>query len=183
MPNPLGKSDHAFGSLNDKIDPNSVVESVKENIHPMTYKEATVMQGAATKGFTPMQWPLFDDGKPVSTNAMGYEVGGYFRRHQEAMRLAKAEAERKAEEERLAAEQAAIEEAKRKEEETPTITLEELEAIRNAARNEGYTEGLNKGHEEGYQKGVEQGKVDGYAQGLQEGKEAGYQDGLSLIHI
>ncbi|MCI6863538.1 FliH/SctL family protein [Anaerobiospirillum succiniciproducens] len=180
MPNPLGKSDHAFGSLNDKIDPNSVVESVKENIHPLTYKEATVMQGAATKGFTPMQWPLFDDGKPVSTNAMGYEVGGYFRRHQEALRLAKAEAERKAEEERLAAEQAAIEEAKRKEEETPTISLEELEAIRNAARNEGYTEGLNKGHEEGYQKGVEQGKVDGYAQGLQEGKEAGYQDGFRV---
>ncbi len=177
---PLVKGDDAFGTMNDKIDPNSVVESVKTNTHAMTYKEAIVMQADAAKGFTPMQWPLFDDGKPVSTNAMGYEVGGYFRRHQEAMRLAKAEAERKAEEERIAAEQAAIVEAQQQEEAQPTISLEELEAIRNAARNEGFTEGLSQGHQEGYQKGVEQGKVDGYAQGLQEGKEAGYQDGFRV---
>ena len=113
----------------------------------VTYKEATVMQGAATKGFTPMQWPLFDDGKPVSTNAMGYEVGS-LHHHQRLCVLLRQKPSVRLKKSVLQLQQAAIEEAKRKEEETPTISLEELEAIRNAARNEGYTEGLNKGHKE-----------------------------------
>ncbi|MCK0527473.1 FliH/SctL family protein [Anaerobiospirillum sp. NML120449] len=173
--------DHAFSSMNAKIDPNRVVASIKDEVRSPEYKEVTVVQGDAADVFTPMQWPLFDDGKPVTTNAMGYEVGGYFRRHQEALRMAKAEADRQAEEERLAAERAAIAHAQEEvKEESPSVSVEELEAIRNAARSEGYTEGLSQGHEEGYQKGVEQGKVDGFTQGEQEGKDAGYQDGFKV---
>lgn len=172
--------DHAFGTLESKIDPNKVVASLKKNIHAQEFKEVTIMDGDSAKDFTPMQWPLFDDGKPVSTNAMGYEIGGYFKRHQEAMRLAQIEAERKAEEERLAAEQQeaeskAQEEAKAKEN---TVSVEELEAIRNAARNEGYTEGMNIGHQEGYDKGLELGRTEGFEQGHQDGIEGGYQDGF-----
>lgn len=178
----MSNHDHAFSTMSANIDPSRVVASIKDPHRKNDYKEVTVVPGHEADGFTPMQWPLFDDGKPVTTNAMGYEVGGYFRRHQEALRMAKAEAERQAEEERLAAERAAIEAAQEEavEPEAPSISLEELEAIRNAARNEGYTEGLNQGHEDGYQKGVEQGKVDGYAQGLQDGKQAGYQDGFKI---
>lgn len=171
----LGSHDHAFGSMNTKIDPNRVVNSIKENIHANEFKEVSIVDAKDAHEFTPMQWPLFDDGKPVTTNAIGYEVGGYYKRHQESLRQAQAEAERKEEEERLAAQKEA---SKKKEEETPTVTVEELEAIRNAARNEGHTEGLNKGFEEGFKKGVEQGKVDGFVQGQQEGLEKGYQDGF-----
>lgn len=181
MPAPISNHEHAFSTIDAKIDPNCVVASIKDPHRTTEYKEVTVVPGHEADGFTPMQWPLFDDGKPVTTNAMGYEVGGYYRRHQEALRAAKAEAERQAEEERLAAERAALEAAQEEEVvEAPSISLEELEAIRNAARNEGYTEGLNQGHDDGYQKGVEQGKVDGYAQGLQDGKQEGYQDGFKI---
>lgn len=172
----MAASHEAFDT-SAKVDPNRVVTSIKDTGRGKDFREVTIVNGAAAEGFTPMQWPLFDDGKPVSTNAMGYEIGGYFKRHQEALRAAKAEAERKEQEERAAAEKAAAE-AKEAEEERNTVSLEELEAIRNAARNEGYTEGLNQGHEEGYQKGVEQGKTDGFAQGQQDGMAQGYQDGF-----
>lgn len=176
----ISNHDHAFGTLNSKIDPNQVVTSVKDNIHVNEFKEVTIMDSRAAQEFTPMQWPLFDDGKPISTNAMGYEIGGYFKRHQAAMRLAQMEAERKAEEERVAAERAeanakAEAEAKAKQSE---VSVEELEAMRNAARNEGYTEGMNLGHQEGYDKGLELGRAEGFEQGHQEGMEGGYQDGF-----
>lgn len=176
----VGSHDHAFGTLKAKIDPNQVVASLKDNIHVKEFKEVTIMDSDAAKAFTPMQWPLFDDGKPVSTNAMGYEIGGYFKRHQEAMRLAQMEAERKAEEERVAAEREAAK-AKSQEAEKaaqPAVSVEELEAMRNAARNEGYTEGMNLGHQEGYDKGLELGRAEGFEQGHQEGMEGGYQDGF-----
>lgn len=177
-------ADHeAFGDMNAKIDPNRVVTSVKDDNRVPEYREVTIVNGEAAQGFTPLQWPLFDDGKPITTNAIGYEVGGYFKRHQEAMRLAKVEAERKAEEERLAAEAAAKkaaeeEAAAAEKEKANAISLEELEAMRNAARKEGYTEGAARGHEEGYQKGFEQGKADGFNQGQQDGMAQGYQDGF-----
>lgn len=172
----------AFGNMNVKIDPNRVVNSIKEDNRTSDCREVTVIDGEEAHGFTPMQWPLFDDGKPVSTNAIGYEVGGYFKRHEEAMKAAKAEAERKEKEE---AERAAAEAAKLAEEgedqaqeQQNSISVEELEAMRNAARNEGYAEGLNQGREEGYQKGIEQGKTDGFNQGQQDGMAQGYQDGF-----
>ena len=169
----------AFGSMNADIDPNRVITPIKDNNRGAEVKEINIVNGEAAQGFTPMQWPLFDDGKPITTNAIGYEIGGYFKRHQEALKAAQAEADRKAEEERLAAEKAAKEaEANEKKDQGPTVSVEELEAMRNAARNEGYAEGLNSGHEEGYQKGLEQGKSEGFAQGQQDGMSQGYEDGF-----
>ena len=183
-------SDHPFGSMAGKVDPSRVVESIKDNIHAQEFKEVNIISGADAQGFAAMQWPLFDDGKPITTNALGYPVGGYFKRHEEAMKMAKEEAERIAEIERAEADKATVAAAntaaagvevapEEPEEKAPDpVSLEELEAIRNTARNEGYSEGLNQGHAEGYAKGVEQGKYDGFNQGKKDGAAEGYQDGF-----
>ncbi len=185
----MANSDHPFGSMAGKVDPSRVVESIKENIHAQEFKEVNIISGAEAQGFAAMQWPLFDDGKPITTNALGYPVGGYFKRHEEALKMAKEEAERIAEIEQAESDQAKVNAANAaaglevppEPEEAPApdpVSLEELEAIRNTARNEGYTEGLNQGHAEGYTKGVEQGKYDGFNQGKKDGAAVGYQDGF-----
>ena len=173
--------EHAFKSLNAKIDPNKVISSIKGDNRGSDYSEVNIVDASKVESFTAMQWPLFDDGKPVGTNAMGYQVGGYFKRHQEAMQLAKAEAARKEAAEAAEAIRLAKADAVRKEEEktsAPTVSLEELEAIRSAARAEGYTEGMNKGFNEGYAKGQEQGKSEGVLNGHKEGLTKGYEDGF-----
>ena len=61
------------------------------------------------------------------------------------------------------------------EEEQITLpTLEEIEAIRQAARDEGYAEGKQAGFEEGQTQGLEQG----HAEGLKTGHEEGLAQGL-----
>jgi flagellar assembly protein FliH len=52
--------------------------------------------------------------------------------------------------------------------ELPSLTMAELERIRQDA----YEEGLKQGHEQGY--------IDGFDKGVTEGKEAGYKEGLEL---
>ncbi|WP_372762182.1 flagellar assembly protein FliH [Pseudoalteromonas sp.] len=52
--------------------------------------------------------------------------------------------------------------------ELPSLTMAELERIRQDA----YEEGLKQGHEQGY--------IDGFEKGVSEGKEAGYKEGLEL---
>ncbi|MER2492215.1 flagellar assembly protein FliH [Catenovulum sediminis] len=54
------------------------------------------------------------------------------------------------------------------------LTIEELEAIRQAA----YEEGFAEGKEEGFVKGEAEGKEQGYQAGFEAGKEAGHQEGL-----
>ncbi|WP_016956859.1 flagellar assembly protein FliH [Catenovulum agarivorans] len=54
-------------------------------------------------------------------------------------------------------------------------TIEEIEAIRQAA----YEEGFNEGKAEGFAKGEAEGKEQGYQQGLTEGQEAGHAEGLA----
>lgn len=52
--------------------------------------------------------------------------------------------------------------------ELPSLTMAELERIRQDA----YEEGLKQGHEQGY--------IDGFDKGVSEGKEAGYKEGVEL---
>ena len=63
------------------------------------------------------------------------------------------------------------------EEEILPPTAEEIEAIRKAAYEEGFLQGLDegqlKGHEEGLAKGIEEGQKQGYEQGLNEGLQEG----------
>lgn len=66
------------------------------------------------------------------------------------------------------------------EEEILPPTLEEIEAIRQAARDEGYAEGRSLGYEEGHQEGViagqQVGHEEGLAAGLEEGKAQGKEE-------
>ncbi|RUO42605.1 flagellar assembly protein FliH [Idiomarina aquatica] len=59
------------------------------------------------------------------------------------------------------------------EQELQPLTAEELEQIREAAREEGFKEGYNAGHAEGleagHQEGVEQGQQDGFNKGFEQG--------------
>ena len=55
------------------------------------------------------------------------------------------------------------------------ITAEELEQIREAAREEGFKEGYNAGHAEG----IEAGHQEGINQGQQEGFNKGFEQGLA----
>ncbi|EWH09726.1 flagellar assembly protein H [Catenovulum agarivorans DS-2] len=54
-------------------------------------------------------------------------------------------------------------------------TIEEIEAIRQAA----YDEGFNEGKAEGFAKGEAEGKEQGYQEGFAAGQEAGHADGLA----
>lgn len=60
-------------------------------------------------------------------------------------------------------------------------TLEEIEAIRQAAQDEGYQEGKTQGHEEGRAAGFEEGKNAGYEEGLELGKAQGLEEGQQQI--
>ncbi|MBV8464903.1 MAG: flagellar assembly protein FliH [Burkholderiales bacterium] len=51
-------------------------------------------------------------------------------------------------------------------------TPEEIEAIRQAARLEGYREGFDKGRADGHAQGLIDGRAEGHAQGLESGAEA-----------
>jgi len=66
------------------------------------------------------------------------------------------------------------EEVEPKEEEPQPLTLEDIEAIRVSA----YEDGFNEGKEAGFIKGVEEGKLQGLSEGHQEGLEQGLEQGL-----
>ena len=61
------------------------------------------------------------------------------------------------------------------EEEVVPLTAEDIEAIRQAA----YEEGFSQGKEEGFAKGYEEGKASGHNEGLQAGKDEGLAQGLA----
>jgi len=61
-----------------------------------------------------------------------------------------------------------------KEEEIRPPTAEEIEAIRQAAYDEGFSQGKEAGHTQGF----EEGKTEGLEQGLQEGQEQGHEAGF-----
>jgi len=72
------------------------------------------------------------------------------------------------------------------EEEEPEIefepmTIEELEALRQSAYEEGKAEGIAAGHEEGLAKGIEDGLEQGKQQGHQEGLAQGLSEGQQQI--
>jgi len=58
----------------------------------------------------------------------------------------------------------------------PSITAQELEAIRQAA----WEEGMAEGHAAGFAKGQEEGKLEGLQQGHQVGLEQGKEEGLAM---
>ena len=67
----------------------------------------------------------------------------------------------------------AVEEVEAEDQPQP-LTLDDIEAIRQSA----YEDGFNEGKESGFNKGLEEGKLEGLALGHQEGTEQGQQEGL-----
>lgn len=67
------------------------------------------------------------------------------------------------------------------EEEILPPTAEDLEAIREAARVEGFEEGKKAGFEQGKQQGIEAGTLQGHEEGLAAGKSEGLQEGQATI--
>lgn len=61
------------------------------------------------------------------------------------------------------------------------LTAEEIEAIREAAHEEGYNQGKEEGFTKGYEEGKAQGITEGTIQGLEEGKEQGLAQGKDTI--
>ncbi|MEE1340384.1 MAG: flagellar assembly protein FliH [Succinivibrionaceae bacterium] len=73
------------------------------------------------------------------------------------------------------------EEAKEeKEDNTPKITLEELEQIRKEAYEDGFKEGKEEGLKSGYEEGLIKGKADGFPIGKREGLEEGLKGGEAI---
>lgn len=66
-------------------------------------------------------------------------------------------------------------------EDFPTLTLEELEQIRQDAFDEGIKQGHEQGYIEGFDKGVTDGKEAGYKEGIEIGKEQGINDAKPLV--
>lgn len=67
------------------------------------------------------------------------------------------------------------------EEEILPPTLEEIEAIRQAARDEGFAEGRQAGYGEGRAEGLQNGHQEGYEAGLAEGRQQGLEEGQADI--
>ena len=65
--------------------------------------------------------------------------------------------------------------------EVKPLTADDIEQIRQAAFDEGISQGKEEGFSKGYQDGREQGYQDGQQQGLAEGKKAGLLEGEALI--
>ncbi|WP_114418757.1 flagellar assembly protein FliH [Marinospirillum perlucidum] len=76
----------------------------------------------------------------------------------------------------LEEEQKSAEEAEPPEPQPPTP--EELEALREEARQEGYQAGFDEGRQQGYEEGRALGYQEGEGQGQEAGFQAGYQQGL-----
>ncbi|UAA38167.1 flagellar assembly protein FliH [Paraneptunicella aestuarii] len=60
-------------------------------------------------------------------------------------------------------------------------TAEEIEEIRRAAYEEGFSQGQQEGMEKGYQEGLEKGQQEGHQQGLEAGHAEGLEQGQSEI--
>lgn len=101
----------------------------------------------------PWEWPLMDSELPSddTTNALGYQANWYQKQE----------------------EVPAVEEV---EPEQQPLTLEEIEAVRQAA----YEDGFNEGREAGFANGLEEGRLQGLQEGHEQGSAQGQAEGLAL---
>jgi flagellar assembly protein FliH len=63
------------------------------------------------------------------------------------------------------------------------LTAEDIEAIRQAAHEEGFTQGKEEGFTAGYEEGKAKGLTEGSAQGIEEGKSEGLTQGKEAIDL
>ncbi|MDP7591828.1 MAG: flagellar assembly protein FliH [Litorilituus sp.] len=65
--------------------------------------------------------------------------------------------------------------------EVTPLTAEEIEEIRQAAHEEGFSQGKEQGFAKGYEEGKAQGNIEGTTQGLEQGTEQGLAQGKATI--
>ena len=143
-------------------------------------KIATVTSASKVSNYKVKVWPTLSDDFVTGTNALGMNVE-MVERKRAFMRLEKKRNDYLEEVALILDAHKILEEeeaADRAANGITSITLEEVEKIRNDA----YEEGKSQGHDEGYQIGFDEGKTEGFKQGHEEGlaigKEEGYASGL-----
>ena len=110
--------------------------------------------------FAAWDWPLME--KPNTepeSNALGYAANWY----------------------QASQEPAPVDEESEPEPEQQPLTLEEIEAVRQAAYEDGFAEGREAGFAQGLEDGRLQGLQEGHQQGLEQGQTEGLALGQSLI--
>lgn len=143
-------------------------------------KIATVTSASKVSNYKVKVWPTLSDDFVTGTNALGMNVE-MVERKRAFMRLEKKRNDYLEEVALILDAHKILEEeeaADRAAHGITSITLEEVEKIRNDA----YEEGKSQGHDEGYQIGFDEGKTEGlkqgHVEGLAIGKEEGYASGL-----
>lgn len=169
-------------SAEDDVANASDIANEKPNRVDIRYdkKIATVTSASKVSNYKVKVWPTLSDDFVTGTNALGMNVE-MVERKRAFMRLEKKRNDYLEEvalildAHKILEEEEAADRAARG---ITSITLEEVEKIRNDA----YEEGKSQGHDEGYQIGFDEGKTEGIKQGHDEGlaigKEEGYASGL-----
>lgn len=108
--------------------------------------------------FAAWEWPIMESPVQVpDSNALGYAANWY-------------------QEEAEPEEQDEVEEPQQ-----APLTLEEIEAIRQAAYEDGFAEGRQAGFDQGLTEGRQQGLQEGHAEGVQQGHQQGLAQGQAEI--
>lgn len=112
----------------------------------------------AGEAFTAWDWPMMETAAQApESNALGYAAGWY------------------------QSEQAPVEPEAEAEPEQQPLTLEEIEAVRQAAYEDGFAEGREAGLAQGLEEGRLQGLQEGHTEGLAQGQAEGLALGQDLI--
>lgn len=69
--------------------------------------------------------------------------------------------------------------AREEEREVKPLTAADIDEIRQAAHQDGHSEGRDAGYQAGFNEGLEKGRQEGYEAGLAEGREKGAEQGLA----
>ena len=132
---------------------------------------ARVIPAEKIASYETKRWPTIAEVDDTLTNALGYPMGSWYEKKQEAER------QQQAEQERLLREQEA-ERQREQEEEQQALTVQNLEQIQQQAFEEGHQEGFEKGQAEGFAQGLDKGSQEGFDKGYAEGQQKGYDDGF-----
>lgn len=139
-------------------------------------KKAALLTEHEAGEFTPLTWPVMDDGSREHPNAIGYPTGGWYLQQKGAALEDLSEDGQPPEGRESGAEENAREAAPAV---VQAITPEEYEEIASKAHEEGYISGLELGKKQGYREGFEKGREEGLPQGREQGHEEGFAQGFA----
>lgn len=175
-------SDNAFkkNSFGEVIKDGNAIKSVNtKRLNKSLRDRVSILPSEDVDQFTPMQWPIMDNGKKPSTNALGFPINTWFQEEQlkaieEDKRLQQVSNEFALEDEE--------EQEKQEKKEDKELTVEEIALLKEKAYEEGFEEGKRDGHKEGLAQGIEEGKLNGIEQGKTQGYQEGFEKGLYEGH-